>query len=241
MPPGGLQFQHLARNVAFSQRFRRPPGVRNASRRPLNHATGSPKHCLADSRGRGGLQFQHLARNVAFSQRFGRPPGVRNASRRPLNHATRGTPISTLGAKRCVFATFREASGGQKRLPKAFEPCHGIPETLLGRFQGPWGTPISTLGAKRCVFATFREASGGQKRLPKAFEPCHQGDSNFNTWRETLRFRNVSGGLRGSETPPEGLRTMPRDPRNTDWQIREALRGGQGDSNLNTWRETLSS
>src|SRR6056300_586535 len=236
MPPGGLQFQHLARNVAFSQRFRRPPGVRNASRRPLNHATGSPKHCLADSRGRGGLQFQHLARNVAFSQRFGRPPGVRNASRRPLNHATRGTPISTLGAKRCVFATFREASGGQKRLPKAFEPCHGIPETLLGRFQGPWGTPISTLGAKRCVFATFREASGGrpptcgpwgtpistlgakrcvfatfreasggQKRLPKAFEPCHQGDSNFNTWRETLRFRNVSGGLRGSETPPEGL------------------------------------
>ena len=46
----------------------------------------------------------------------------------------RGTPISTLSAKRCVFATIQEASGGQKRPSEALEPCHAIPETLLVRF-----------------------------------------------------------------------------------------------------------
>ena len=58
--------------------------------------------------------------------------------------------------------------------------------------------------------------------------------SNFNTWRETLRFRNVSGGLRGSETPPGGLRTVPGDPQSTAFHIPAALRGGQGDPNFNT-------
>src|SRR6056300_383500 len=213
MPPGGLQFQHLARNVAFSQRFGRPPGVRNASRRPLNHATrGTPistlgaKRCVfATFREASGGQ-KRLPK--AFDPCHGIPETLLGRIQGPCGGG-RGTQISTLGAKRCVFATFRGSAGGRIRPPKAFDPCHGIPETLLGRIQGPCGggrgTPISTLGAKRCVFATFREASGGQKRLPKAFEPCQGGDSNFNTWRETLRFRNVSGGLRGSETPPEGL------------------------------------
>merc|ERR1711998_625582 len=127
----------------------------------------SPKHCFSDSRG--------LAR----------------------------TPISTLRAKRCVFATFREASGGQNRPPKALEPCHEIPEMLISRFPGPCGgvrgTPISTLRAKRCVFATFREASGGQNRPPKALEPCHEIPETL-----LFRFPGPCGGVRG--TPISTLR-----------------------------------
>ena len=101
--------------------------------------------------GSGGLHFQHLERNVAFSQRFGRPPEVKGLKalawsgfQRPEGLSL--VRISTLRARRCVFATFREASGGQR--PALAWPCGGVR-----------GTPVSTLRAKRCVFATFRSAS----------------------------------------------------------------------------------
>ena len=127
--------------------------------------------------------------------------GLRTMPCDPRNTACqipgRGTPISTLSAKRCVFATIQEASGGQKRPPEALEPCHAIPEALPVRFPGPCGgvrgTPISTLSARRCVFATFREASGGQIRPREALDPCHEMSEAL-----LCRFPGPCGGVRGT-------------------------------------------
>ena len=140
----------------------------------------------------------YLGRNVAFSHRFRKPPGVTKPFGGPRNAGCQiPGPISTLRAKRCVFASFREAGGHKSpsevpdtlsfRFPVQFQHL-GRKVAYTFRFgkplgpQKPFVIPQNAVSrAKRCVFASFHEAPGGHKALrrpPKRWPSDSRSKSN---------------------------------------------------------------